>query len=159
MGITARFGDSLTVNAFKSYLAEFISTFFYVLAIVGSAMSSRELYFFLKKKNLLPNQMLSTTVTMCSSSGKMLPDASMEPSSLVVVALCNAFSLASVIHISTNISGGHVNPAVTFGKAIGGHISVPRAIFYWISQMLASIMASVLMKATTAGQVLPTTTS
>ncbi|KAI4340825.1 hypothetical protein MLD38_025626 [Melastoma candidum] len=127
-GLSARFGDSITANAFKSYLAEFISTFFYVLSVVGSAMSSR----------------------------KMLPDASTEPSSLLVVALCNAFALASVIYMSTNISGGHINPAVTFGKAIGGHITVPRAIFYWISQMLASVMASVLMKSTTAGQAVPT---
>ncbi|XP_030463406.2 probable aquaporin TIP5-1 [Syzygium oleosum] len=126
--LATRFGESVTANAFRSYLAEFISTFFYVLAVVGSAMSSR----------------------------KMLPDAATEPSSLVVVALCNTLALATAVYISASISGGHVNPAVTFGKAVGGHISVPTALFYWIAQMLASVMASVLLKAATAGQAVPT---
>ncbi|KAL5547334.1 hypothetical protein UlMin_007021 [Ulmus minor] len=41
-------------------------------------------------------------------------------------------------YLAENISAGHVNPAVTFEMTIGGHISVPTALFYWISQMLAS---------------------
>ncbi|KAL5547336.1 hypothetical protein UlMin_007023 [Ulmus minor] len=85
----ARFAQSITLNALRSYIAEFISTFFFVFAVVGSIMSSRKLI------------------------GCYGP------------CLCN-------------ISGGHVNPAVTFGMAIGGHISVSTALFYWISQMLAS---------------------
>lgn len=87
-------------------------------------------------------------------AGKMLPDAATEPSSLVVVAMCNTLALATAVYISASISGGHVNPAVTFGKVVGGHISVPTALFYWIAQMLASVMASVLLKAATAGQVI-----
>ncbi|XP_031383400.1 probable aquaporin TIP5-1 [Punica granatum] len=125
--LAARFGESVTKSALRSYLAEFISTFFFVIAAVGSAMSSR----------------------------KMLPDAMEEPAALVVVAVANAFALSSAIYIAGNISGGHVNPAVTFAMAIGGRISVPTAIFYWISQMLASIMACILLKGTTAGQAVP----
>jgi hypothetical protein len=40
--LAARFQHSVTPNALRSYLAEFLSTFFYVFAVVGSAMSSRE---------------------------------------------------------------------------------------------------------------------
>lgn len=82
-----------------------------------------------------------------------MPDASSDPSSLVVVAITNAFALASAVFIAASISGGHVNPAVTFGMAVGGHISVPTALFYWISQMLASIIACVVLKVTIVGQV------
>lgn len=49
--LTARFDQSVTPSALRAYLAEFISTFFYVFAVVGSAMSSSEslitLFFFL----------------------------------------------------------------------------------------------------------------
>lgn len=85
---------------------------------------------------------------------KLMPNASSDPSSLVVVAITNAFALASAVFIATNISGGHVNPAVTFGMAIGGHISVPTALFYWISQLLASIIACLILRITIVGQVL-----
>lgn len=87
-------------------------------------------------------------------AGKLMPDAASDPASLVVVAIANAFALASAVYIAANASGGHVNPAVTFGMAVGGHISVPNAICYWISQMVASVMACLLLKVTVVGQVL-----
>ncbi|OAY30510.1 probable aquaporin TIP5-1 isoform X1 [Manihot esculenta] len=124
--LNARFKHSVTPDALRSYLAEFISTFFYVFAVIGSAMASR----------------------------KLMPGA--DPSSLVAVAIANAFALSSVVYVAANISGGHVNPAVTFSLAVGGHISLPTALFYWISQMLASVMACLLLRVATVGQSLPT---
>uniref|UniRef100_A0A803NU01 Uncharacterized protein n=1 Tax=Cannabis sativa TaxID=3483 RepID=A0A803NU01_CANSA len=47
------------------------------------------------------------------SSRKLLPDASSDPSSLVVVAIANAFGLGAAVFMAANISGGHVNPTVT----------------------------------------------
>ncbi|KAC1852110.1 hypothetical protein FH972_027156 [Carpinus fangiana] len=128
--LAVRFQHSVAPNALRSYLAEFLSTFFYVFAVVGSAMSSR----------------------------KLMPDVSSDASSLVVVAITNAFALSSAVYVAANISGGHVNPAVTFGMAVGGHISVPTALFYWVSQMLASVMASLLLKMIVVGQHVPTYT-
>lgn len=74
-------------------------------------------------------------------------------SSLVAIAIANAFALSVAVYIAGNISGGHANPAVTFGMAVGGHISVPMAMFYWISQIFGSVMACLLLKVTTVGQV------
>lgn len=76
-----------------------------------------------------------------------------DTSSLLVAAIANAFALASAIYIAANVSGGHVNPAVTFGMAVGGHISVPTALFYSFAQMLASIMACIVLRVTIVGQV------
>ncbi|EXC13943.1 putative aquaporin TIP5-1 [Morus notabilis] len=128
--LVARFEQSITLNALRAYIAEFISTFFFVFAVVGSAMSSR---------NLMPN-------------------AALDPSCLVAVAVTSAFALSSAVFMAANISGGHVNPAVTFAMAIGGHISVPTALFYWISQMLASVLACILLKVVIIGQHIPTYT-
>ena len=82
-----------------------------------------------------------------------MPDASSDPASLVLVAMTNAFALASAVYISSSASGGHVNPAVTFAMAVGGHISVPIALIYWISQMVAAVMACLLLRVTVVGQV------
>ncbi|KAG6716661.1 hypothetical protein I3842_04G060000 [Carya illinoinensis] len=128
--LAARFEQSVTANALRSYLAEFISTFFFVFSVLGSATSSR----------------------------KLMPDAASDPSSLVAIAIANALALSSVVYIAANISGGHLNPAITFGMAVGGHISVPTALFYWVSQMLASVMASLLLKMTLVGMHVPTYT-
>lgn len=84
----------------------------------------------------------------------MMPDAASNSSGLVAIAVANAFALSVAVYIAYNISGGHVNPAVTFGMAIGGHISIPMAIFYWISQTLGSVISCILLKVTTVGQVL-----
>ncbi|XP_021721991.1 probable aquaporin TIP5-1 [Chenopodium quinoa] len=123
---SAQVRQSMIPNALRSYLAEFISTFIYVLAAAGSAMASR----------------------------KLMPDARSDPSSLVVVAIANAFGLASAVYISSSVSGGHVNPAVTFGKVVGCHIPIPTALFYWISQILGSVMACLLLKIVTVNQVI-----
>ncbi|KAJ8632153.1 hypothetical protein MRB53_025489 [Persea americana] len=124
--------QSITVPALRSYLAEFISTFLFVFAVVGSVMSAR----------------------------KMTPDAATGSSSLAVVAeaMAHAFALFVMVYIaSNNVSGGYMNPAVTFGLAVGGHISIPTAMFYWAAQLVASTMACLLLRLLTAGNAIPTT--
>ncbi|XP_073119777.1 probable aquaporin TIP5-1 [Henckelia pumila] len=124
----SRLQHSITPFALRSYLAEFISTFIFVFAAVGSTMASRRM---------------------------MVDAAPADSSSLVANAVATAFALSVAVYISANISGGHVNPAVTFGMAIGGHISVPMTIFYWIVQMLGSVMACLLLKTITISKHVP----
>lgn len=46
-----------------------------------------------------------------------------------------------------------MNPAVTFGALLGGRISVLRAIYYWIAQLLAAVVGTVLLRLVTNGMV------
>ncbi|XP_022159882.1 probable aquaporin TIP5-1 [Momordica charantia] len=123
--LASRFRQSVTPTALRSYAAEFISTFFYVFSVVGSSMASQKMM-----------------------SGAVRTDSS----NLLVAAVVNVFALASAVYIAANISGGHVNPAVTFGMAVGGHVSIPTALFYWFAQMLASVMACIVLRVTILGQ-------
>ena len=91
-------------------------------------------------------------------SGKLLLDAAADPSSLVIVAIANVFALSSAVYIAASSSGGLVNPAVTFAMAVSGHVNVPTALFCWISQLLASVLACIFLKVTTVGQHVPTFT-
>lgn len=85
---------------------------------------------------------------------KLTDDGSSTPAGLVAAAIAHAFALFVAVSVSANISGGHVNPAVTFGAFIGGHISFVRTILYWIAQLLASVIACLLLKFSTGGLVI-----
>lgn len=77
-------------------------------------------------------------------------DAALDPAGLVAVAIAHAFALFVGVSIAANISGGHLNPAVTFGLAIGGNITIITGLFYWIAQLLGSIVASLLLNYVTS---------
>ncbi|CAM8900582.1 unnamed protein product [Rhodiola kirilowii] len=121
--LKSRFAHHFTPPALRSYLAEFISTFFFAFTAVASSMSS---------------------------SGRA--DSTM---ALVTVAIANAFALTAAVYIASSASGGHVNPAVTFGLAIGGHITIPAAIFYWIAQLTGATLACFILKAFAVSQPVP----
>ncbi|KAK1284947.1 Aquaporin TIP5-1 [Acorus calamus] len=123
------FKNCLTSSALRSYLAEFISTFFYVFSAVGSIISSR----------------------------KLTPDAESDPTTLVATAAAQAFAYSVSVYMAAEASGGHVNPAVTFGLAVGGHVTIPTAIFYWAVQLVGATLACLLLRVATAGQAIPTT--
>lgn len=73
---------------------------------------------------------------------------------LVGVALASALALFVAVAVGFNTSGGHVNPAVTFGALVGGRLSLLRALLYWIAQLLGAIVASLLLRFTTHGMVI-----
>lgn len=83
----------------------------------------------------------------------MTADAALDPAGLVAVAVCHGFALFVAVAIGANISGGHVNPAVTFGLALGGQITLLTGLFYTIAQLLGSIVACLLLKVVTGGLV------
>jgi aquaporin TIP len=56
------------------------------------------------------------------------------------------------VSVGANISGGHVNPAVTFGAFVGGNISLLKAVVYWVAQLLGSVVACLLLKIATGGE-------
>ncbi|XP_073107359.1 aquaporin TIP2-1-like [Elaeis guineensis] len=119
---------SYTLQAMPTYLAEFISTVLFVFAGVGSAIAYN----------------------------KVTLGLALDPAGLVAVAICHGFALYVAVSVGANISGGHVNPAVTFGLALGGQITILTGIFYWIAQLLGAIAASFLLKAVTGLSPIPT---
>ncbi|MCD9642529.1 hypothetical protein HAX54_029371 [Datura stramonium] len=121
-------GDSFSVGSLKAYLAEFIATLLFVFAGVGSAIAYN----------------------------KLTSDAALDPAGLVAVAVAHAFALFVGVSMAANISGGHLNPAVTLGLAVGGNITILTGLFYWIAQLLGSTVACLLLKFVTNGLPVPT---
>ncbi|KAL7196037.1 hypothetical protein ACSBR1_036126 [Camellia fascicularis] len=156
--LTSRLEHVVKPNALRSCLAEFISTFLFVFAIVGSAMSFR----------------------------KMMPDAVTDTSALAVVAVANVFAFsmavtqrlispAAIYHrlhslcsrgpetwsIGSNwtlsnrvhyrsqcigiqaIYGGSTNVAYSFGSALVGG-SFKNRVVYWVGPLISAALAGIL---------------
>jgi aquaporin TIP len=101
-------------------------------------------------------EFLSTAIFVFAAEGSLLSLANLDKdtstaSGLVAVAIAHALALTAAVAVALNISGGHVNPAVTFGALLGGRISLIRAIFYWAAQLLGAIVAAALLRLTTGG--------
>jgi len=71
---------------------------------------------------------------------------------LLTVAVAHGLALATMISALGAVSGGHFNPAVTFGFVVTGRQSWTSAITYWISQLLGAVVASVLLRASVPGE-------
>jgi MIP family channel proteins len=60
------------------------------------------------------------------------------------VALAHGLTIAAFVSATMHISGGQLNPAVTFGLLCGGHMTIANAIRYWISQLLGGLTAALI---------------
>jgi aquaporin TIP len=74
----------------------------------------------------------------------------------VAIAVAHALALFVGVSVAANTSGGHLNPAVTFGLAVGGHITVLTGLFYWVAQLLGASVACLLLRFVTHGKAIPT---
>ncbi|XP_058748174.1 probable aquaporin PIP-type 7a [Vicia villosa] len=52
----------------------------------------------------------------------------------------------ALVYCTAGISGGHINPAVTFGLFLARKLSLPRAIFYMVMQVLGAICGAGVVK-------------
>ncbi|CAM6061656.1 unnamed protein product [Sphagnum tenellum] len=113
-------------DALKGALAEFISLFLFVFIGAGSVLSYEKVH-----------------VGVTDASG------------LIVVALAHGFALAVLVAATANISGGHVNPAVSLGLALAGQITIIRLVLYWIAQILGAIAGAWVLQLVSTGEVVP----
>ncbi|KAM3397148.1 hypothetical protein P3S68_000660 [Capsicum galapagoense] len=80
-------------DTLKAALAELVSMFIFVFPSEGCAIA---------------------LANMMTSDGTATPGGG-----FIAAAISHAFSLLVAVSVSANISGGHVNPAVTFGAFLG----------------------------------------
>ena len=64
---------------------------------------------------------------------------------LVGIALAHGLTIAVMASATMHISGGHLNPAVTFGLLITGKIDLQSAIGYMIAQILGALLGAILV--------------
>ena len=69
-----------------------------------------------------------------------------EKSTYLEIALTFGITVATVVWVIGHASGGHINPAVSIALAISRRVSVVKAFFYVIFQLLGSVVGAVLLK-------------
>jgi aquaporin TIP len=65
---------------------------------------------------------------------------------LTGIALAHGLAIAVMVSATGAVSGGHLNPAVTFGLLLGRKIGASSAVGYWIAQCLGAVVAAALVK-------------
>jgi MIP family channel proteins len=76
--------------------------------------------------------------------GTFAPDAA---PGLLGVALAHGLALAVLVSALGAVSGGHFNPAVTFGLWVGGRIDVRTGIAYVAAQLVGAVLAGLFLRA------------
>jgi len=66
--------------------------------------------------------------------------------SLVGVALAHGLAIGVMASAVGHISGGHFNPAVTFGFVVTRRMDVALAGVYWITQLAAGVVAALALR-------------
>ncbi|WP_313442875.1 aquaporin Z [Novosphingobium sp.] len=68
------------------------------------------------------------------------------------VALAFGLTVVTMAYAVGGISGGHFNPAVSLGLAVGGRLDWKDLIPYWIAQVLGAIVAAAALYAIASGK-------
>ena len=70
---------------------------------------------------------------------------------LLGVALAHGLTIAVMVSATMAISGGQLNPAVTFGLLVGGQMNLKKSVAYWIAQLAGGSAAAGLIAGLWAG--------
>src|SRR5438067_13740528 len=65
--------------------------------------------------------------------------------SLVAIAFAHGLAIAVMVSAVGHISGGHFNPAITFGFLITRRMAARLAVIYWIAQFAGATVAALLL--------------
>jgi aquaporin Z len=65
----------------------------------------------------------------------------------VGIAAAHGFALAILVTATMNISGGHLNPAVTAGMLLAKRVDAKTAGYYVAAQLIGAILAAIIVKA------------
>lgn len=102
--------------------------------------------FTLKLWRALFAEFLGTFFLVLVAVGSTVQGWNKSPMDVVQVALTFGFCVATVVWIIGNISGGHINPAVTCAMLVTRRISLIRALLYIIVQCVGSVIAAAILK-------------
>ena len=116
LGLTA---EDLSVRTLRAVIAEFIATFLFVFVGAGSVV-------------------MVTGVLKSSPAN--------DPAALAAIALAHGLAIATLVAATAKISGGHINPAVTFAAVITGRMKASVGVFYVVGQLLGAAIGAWLLK-------------
>ncbi len=70
---------------------------------------------------------------------------------LASIALAHGLAIGVMVAALGAVSGGHFNPAVTFGFVATGRMGLARGLMYWVAQLFGAALAAAVIRATVGG--------
>jgi MIP family channel proteins len=107
----------------KSLVAELVGTL--ILVLVGTGIITA-----------------TAAVDAAIAQGPVLDSARM-----VAIALGMGLTYTVVVALTSGISGGHVNPAVTLAAVVSGRMGLPKGVAYMGAQLVGAILGAFILKA------------
>jgi MIP family channel proteins len=77
------------------------------------------------------------------TQGGLTPPA--DAGNLAGIALAHGLAIGVMVAALGAISGGHFNPAVTFGFVVTGRMNPVTGLLYWISQLAGAVLAGLVV--------------
>ncbi|NXY11541.1 AQP2 protein, partial [Pteruthius melanotis] len=97
-------------------------------------------------------EFLATLVFVLFGLGSALNWPSAPAPSALQIALAFGLAIGTLVQALGHVSGAHINPAVTLGCLLGSQLSLLRALFYVVAQLLGGVVgAAILHEITPAG--------
>ena len=118
MMLAIRVNEFTSLEAWRATFAEFVATLLFVFLGAGSVVATGAL-----------------------TGGELTVPQ------LVVIALAHGFAIVLLAYATENISGGHINPAVTFAAWITKNISTARALMFVLAQLVGAVAGALLLLA------------
>ncbi len=108
--------ELISLEDLRGALAEFVATLLFVFMGVGAVVASGSLV-----------------------------GGDLTPARLVVIAMGHGLAIALLVFAIGHISGGYINPAVTFAAVVTRKISVPKGIVFVVAQLSGALIGAVLV--------------
>ena len=123
------------MEVYRPPLAEFFATTMFVWCGCGCAVAVQAI------------PVLNTNTTIVQDT-----------SLLTTISLAFGLSIATLVYAIAPISGGHINPAVTFAFVICGKMPIVTGIRYMVAQCLGAILGAAIVWGYSASNILTSST-
>jgi len=123
LGLTA---EDLDIRTWRAVLAELIGVLLFVFVGAGSVV-------------------IVTGVLGLSPAE--------DAGALVAIAVAHGLAIATMVSATAKISGGHINPAVTFAAVITGRIKAGPGALYVAAQLIGAVIGALLLQIVVVGSI------
>ncbi|NXH24619.1 AQP2 protein, partial [Myiagra hebetior] len=90
-------------------------------------------------------EFLATLVFVLFGLGSALNWPSAPAPSTLQIALAFGLAIGTLVQALGHVSGAHINPAVTLGCLLGSQLSLLRALFYVVAQLLGGVVGAAIL--------------
>ena len=91
-------------------------------------------------------ELIGTFTLIFFGAGAILTQSATQIVGMTGIAVAHGLAILVMVYAFGHISGGHFNPAVTFGMLVTRRIRFGGAISYWIAQLVGAALAAWALK-------------